>query len=132
MIGDLFVTYNILIPQNLTAKRKRTFYRTFENEIKRIVCQKKSYLSKRFVPIIMWNRPSLESLESYGLISISYKENQRFILKEELTELEKFSRMYYELDINIPGIDALKHLLEKIKELQQETETLRARLRIYE
>jgi chaperone modulatory protein CbpM len=74
----------------------------------------------------------VESLESYGLISISYKENQRFILKEELTELEKFSRMYYELDINIPGIDALKHLLEKIKELQQETETLRARLRIYE
>ena len=74
----------------------------------------------------------VESLESYGLISISYKENQRFILKEELTELEKFSRMYYELDINIPGIDALKHLLEKIKELQQETEALRARLRIYE
>jgi chaperone modulatory protein CbpM len=74
----------------------------------------------------------VESLESYGLISISYKENQRFILKEELTELEKFSRMYYELDINIPGIDALKHLLEKIKELQRETETLRARLRIYE
>jgi chaperone modulatory protein CbpM len=74
----------------------------------------------------------VESLESYGLISISYKENQRFILKEELTELEKFSRMYYELDINVPGIDALKHLLEKIKELQQETEALRARLRIYE
>ena len=74
----------------------------------------------------------VESLESYGLISISYKENQRFILKEELTELEKFSRMYYQLDINVPGIDALKHLLEKIKELQQETETLRARLRIYE
>jgi chaperone modulatory protein CbpM len=74
----------------------------------------------------------VESLESYGLISLSYKENQRFILKEELTELEKFSRMYYDLDINIPGIDALKHLLEKIKELQQETEALRARLRIYE
>lgn len=77
-------------------------------------------------------RTFIESLESYGLISISYKENQRFILKEELIELEKFSRMYYDLDINIPGIDALKHLLEKIKELQQETETLRARLRIYE
>lgn len=77
-------------------------------------------------------RTFIESLESYGLISISYKENQRFILKEELIELEKFSRMYYDLDINIPGIDALKHLLEKIKELQQEAETLRARLRIYE
>ena len=74
----------------------------------------------------------VESLESYGLVSISYKEDQRFILKEELAELEKFSRLYYDLNINVPGIDALKHLLEKIKELQQETETLKARLRIYE
>jgi chaperone modulatory protein CbpM len=77
-------------------------------------------------------RTFVESLESYGLISISYVENKRFLLKEELVELEKFSRMYYELDINVPGIEALKHMLEKIKELQQEAENLRARLRIYE
>jgi len=77
-------------------------------------------------------RTFVESLESYGLISISYVENKRFLLKEELVELEKFSRLYYELDINVPGIDALKHMLEKIRELQQETEILRARLRIYE
>ena len=32
--------------------------------------------------------------------------------------------MYYELNINVAGIDALKNLLEKIKELQQETESL--------
>jgi hypothetical protein len=51
---------------------------------------------------------------------------------EEVVELEKFSRLYYDLNINVPGIDALKHLLEKLKELQQETENLRARLRIYE
>ena len=74
----------------------------------------------------------LETLESHGLISISSRENQRFISKEEVAELEKFSRMYYELSINVPGIDALKNLLEKIKELQQETENLKARLRIYE
>ena len=40
---------------------------------------------------------------------------------EEVVELEKFSRLYYDLNINVPGIDALKHLLEKLKELQQET-----------
>jgi chaperone modulatory protein CbpM len=77
-------------------------------------------------------RTFIESLESYGLISISYVENKRFLLKEELVELEKFSRMYYDLDINVPGIEALKHMIEKMKELQQETENLRARLRIYE
>ncbi len=77
-------------------------------------------------------RTFVENLESYGLISISYVENEQYLLKEELAELEKFSRLYYELEINVPGIDALKHMLEKIKELQQEAELLRARLRIYE
>ena len=74
----------------------------------------------------------IETLESHGLITISYRENQRFIPIEEITELEKYTRMYYELNINVPGIDALKNMLEKIKELQREAETLRARLRIYE
>ncbi len=77
-------------------------------------------------------RSFVETLESYGLVSISSREEQRFILVEEVVELEKFSRLYYELDINVPGIEALKHMLEKIKELQQEAENLRARLRIYE
>jgi chaperone modulatory protein CbpM len=74
----------------------------------------------------------LETLESHGLISISYHDNQRFILKEEIAELEKYSRLHYDLSINVEGIDALKNMLEKIKQLQDETEQLRARLRIYE
>ena len=74
----------------------------------------------------------IETLESYGLVSINSREEQRFILMEEVVELEKFSRLYYDLDINVPGIDALKHLLEKLKELQQEMDNLKARLRIYE
>jgi chaperone modulatory protein CbpM len=74
----------------------------------------------------------VETLESHGLISFSYQENQRYILRDDVAELEKYSRMYYELNINVPGIDALNHLLEKIKQLQQEAESLRARLRIYE
>jgi chaperone modulatory protein CbpM len=74
----------------------------------------------------------LETLALHGLISISYREDQRYILREEMAELEKYSRMYYELSINVPGIEALNHLLEKIKRLQQEEENLRARLRIYE
>ena len=74
----------------------------------------------------------IETLESYGLVSISSRKEQRFILMEEMVELEKFSRLYYDLNINVPGIDALKHLLEKVKELQQETDNLKARLRIYE
>ena len=78
------------------------------------------------------DRNFVETLESHGLISFSYQENQRYILRDDVAELEKYSRMYYELNINVPGIDALNHLLEKIKKLQQEAEYLKARLRIYE
>jgi chaperone modulatory protein CbpM len=74
----------------------------------------------------------LETLESHGLISITYRENQRFILRDEMAELEKYSRLYYELQINVPGIEALNHLLETIKKLRQESDSLRNRLRIYE
>ncbi len=74
----------------------------------------------------------VETLESYGLVSINSRDERRFILTEEVVELEKFSRLYYDLNINVPGIDALKHLLEKLRQLQQETENLKARLRIYE
>ena len=74
----------------------------------------------------------VETLESHGLISFSYQENQRYIFQHDVLELERYSRMYYELNINVPGIEALNHLLEKIKKLQQEAEYLKARLRIYE
>jgi chaperone modulatory protein CbpM len=74
----------------------------------------------------------LETLESHGLISISYRDNQRYLLKEEIADLEKYSRLYYELSINVEGIDALNNMLERIKQLQLEAEQLRVRLRIYE
>jgi|KBSMisStandDraft_5_1062788.scaffolds.fasta_scaffold122034_2 hypothetical protein len=74
----------------------------------------------------------LETLESYGLISITIQDQRRFILMEEIVELEKFSRLYYELEINVPGIEALQHMMERIKQMQQELADLKARLKIYE
>jgi len=74
----------------------------------------------------------LETLESYGLISITIDDQRRYILMEEIVELEKFSRLYYELEINVPGIEALQHMMERIKQMQQELADLKARLKIYE
>jgi len=74
----------------------------------------------------------LETLESYGLISITIQDQRRFILMEEIVELEKFSRLYYELEINVPGIEALQHMMERIKQMEQELADLKARLKIYE
>ena len=74
----------------------------------------------------------IRTLEEYGLISIRYEEMKGFIQKEDVAQLERFSRLHYDLNINVPGIDALQHLLEKIRALQEETESLRNRLNIYE
>jgi hypothetical protein len=74
----------------------------------------------------------IRALEEYGLISIRYEETRGFIRQEDMAELERFSRLYYDLNINVPGIGALQQLLEKISALQEETESLRTRLKIYE
>lgn len=74
----------------------------------------------------------IQTLEEYGLISIHYQETKQFIHPDDVPQLEQYSRLYYELNINVPGIDALQHLLEKIRKLQQESTELRHRLNIYE
>jgi hypothetical protein len=67
-----------------------------------------------------------------GLIEVTTIEQNRFIDTERLLDLEKFVRLYYELDINLEGIEAITHLLNKIRSLQDEINSLRNRLYLYE
>ncbi len=74
----------------------------------------------------------INSLAQYGLIEVKTIEENRFIEPEKLTELEKFVRLHYDLDINLEGIEAITYLLEKVKDLQDEVNTLKNRLRLFE
>ena len=74
----------------------------------------------------------LDALERGGLLTITVMENNRFIDYEQLQQLERYARLYYDMDINVPGIDAIDNLLDKVKQLQQEIEDLRHRLEIYQ
>lgn len=74
----------------------------------------------------------ISSLQQIGLIDITTIENSRFIAADQLLELEKYVRFYYELDINLEGIETVSFLLQKINNLQHEMGTLRNRLRLYE
>jgi len=71
-------------------------------------------------------------LEENGLIHIQIIENKRFLDTEELIELERYARLYYDLSINIEGIDVIRHLLGRIDKLQNEMKSLRSRLRLFE
>ena len=72
------------------------------------------------------------SLQQTGLIEITTIEEVEFIDSEQLNQLEKYVRFYYELDINLEGIETIEHMLQRINALQQEITTLRNKLRLYE
>ncbi|MBK6476686.1 MAG: chaperone modulator CbpM [Flavobacteriales bacterium] len=74
----------------------------------------------------------VEALHDRGLIRITTVKEQRFIDPEHLSRVEKLARMHYDLDINLEGIEAISHLLERMEALQQDMRSLSERLRLYE
>ena len=78
-------------------------------------------------------KPSfIETLQHYGLVELMRVDSAYFIPDRDLQKLEKFTRLYYELDINVEGIEALLHLLEKVEEMQQEITRLKNKLHQYQ
>lgn len=74
----------------------------------------------------------INSLQYSGLIEIKTVEEKRFLTPEEIRRLEEYVRMHYELDINVEGIEAITHLLDRVKAMQSEITHLKNRLRRYE
>jgi hypothetical protein len=74
----------------------------------------------------------VSSLQQSGLIEITTIKESAFIEADQLQQLEKFVRLYYELDINLEGIETINYLLHRINSMQDEITTLRNRLGIYE
>ena len=72
------------------------------------------------------------SLQQSGLIEITKISEASFIEADHLYQLEKFVRLYYDLDINLEGIETINYLLERISSMQDEINSLRNKLRIYE
>lgn len=69
-------------------------------------------------------------LEDGGLIDVRIIGGEHYLLLSQLQELERYTRMYYDLSINIEGIDAIRHLLERMKNMQNEMDRLKQELRV--
>ena len=74
----------------------------------------------------------VHSLQEYGLLAAQEAEDDLLLSAEQLEALEKLVRLHYELHINLEGIDAIYHLLNRVESLQQEVSYLKARLRFHE
>jgi len=69
-------------------------------------------------------------LESEGLIQISNVDNERYIHVSQLKHLDQYVRWYYDLSINVAGIDVIQNLLDKIDDMQEEILRLKEQLRL--
>lgn len=72
------------------------------------------------------------ALKDSGLISLTANEDQICITGSQLPHLEKLVRLYYEMDINLEGIETITYLLSRMQEMQQQIILLNNRLSIYE
>jgi len=70
----------------------------------------------------------ISSLQEAGLVELKMVNHTTFIPESELQKLEKMIRMHHELEINIAGIEAIIHLLERVEQMQEEMRVLRNRL----
>lgn len=73
----------------------------------------------------------IELLEETGLIQVQVEGGEHYLLISQLPEVERYSRMYYDLSINLEGIDAIHHLLKRMELMRQEMNILRSRLLLY-
>lgn len=73
----------------------------------------------------------IDLLQENGLIDILLDEGKPCLAFSQLPDVERYSRMYYDLSINMEGIDVIHHLLERMESMQKEIAALRGRLRMY-
>ena len=74
----------------------------------------------------------ISTLQKAGLIEFTTIEETIFVDAGQLPQLEKIVRFYYDMDINLEGIETITYLLQRIINLQNEVETLKNKLRFYE
>jgi hypothetical protein len=74
----------------------------------------------------------ISTLKENGLIEITTIKDSGYIDPGQLLQLEKIVRLYYELDINLEGIETINYLLHRINTMHDEIISLRNRLCLYE
>lgn len=73
----------------------------------------------------------IDMLQEGGLIEVRTEAGERYLLLSQLPDVERYSRMYYDLSINMEGIDAIHHILERMEGMRREINSLRSQLLLY-
>ena len=70
----------------------------------------------------------ISSLSEAGLVKLKVVNKTTYIPESELQKLERMIRLHNELEINVAGIEAITHLLERVEQMQEEMRRLRNRV----
>lgn len=74
----------------------------------------------------------IRALEQYELLSITTIGEKAYLQLEQLPQIERYTRLHYDLNINLEGIEAIARLLNRMDHLQKEKMQLRNKLSVYE
>ena len=74
----------------------------------------------------------IDALEQSGLIQVIQVETSRCVPFSQLQQLERYTTLYNELEINVPGIEVVDMLLDKLKDMQNHIQELENKLHFYE
>ncbi len=72
------------------------------------------------------------TLSEFDLVTVEIVEQEHYIHQEELPKLEKMVRLHQDLGINLEGLEAIHHLLERVEQMQTEVNLLKNKLRKWE
>lgn len=71
----------------------------------------------------------VQKLSEHGLIELNRSDETVFIAFEQLSDLEKYMHLHYELEINMEGLETIKHLLDRVHDLQHEVNRLKGEVK---
>lgn len=65
-----------------------------------------------------------DSLEESGLLKTQTENEVKYLLYDELEVFERFANWHYDLEVNLPGVEIIHHLLQKMERLKDENRRL--------
>lgn len=60
-----------------------------------------------------------DELVSSGLLNIQTENEIRYLMYEDLPNFERFANWHYDLEINLPGLEVIHDMLQKMNDLRQ-------------
>ncbi|CAD0220684.1 chaperone modulator CbpM [Chryseobacterium sp. JV274] len=69
-----------------------------------------------------------DELVDYGLLNIHIEDNIHYLMYDDLPELEKFANWYYDLEVNLPGLEVIHNMLKKLDALNRRNRELMNKL----